>query len=91
MITYSKLSISACCHTTCSYFLLILVDTILYLKTQISKAAQNTTSKSNIYLSLAECEVHTESYGPIFFLLSFYGPSAKRADYESKEGKNKDP
>ena len=38
----------------------------------------------NIYLLLAECEVRTASYGP-----SFYGPSAKRAGHENKEGKKR--
>ena len=46
--------------------------------------------KHNTYLLLAECEVRTASYGPSFFP-SFYGPSAKRAGHENKEGKNEDP
>ena len=45
---------------------------------------------TNNNLLLAECEVRTASYGPSFFP-SFYGPSAKRAGHENKEGKNKDP
>ena len=45
---------------------------------------------NNINLLLAECEVRTASYGPSFFP-SFYGPSAKRAGHENKEGKNEDP
>ena len=44
----------------------------------------------NKYFLLAECEVRTASYGPSFFP-SFYGPSAKRAGHENKEGKNEDP
>ena len=44
----------------------------------------------DIYLLLADCEVRTASYGPILFP-SFYGPSAKRASHENKEGKNEDP
>ena len=44
----------------------------------------------NTYLLLAECEVRTASYEPNFFP-SFYGPSAKRAGHENKEGKNEDP
>ena len=43
-----------------------------------------------IYLLLSECEVRTASYGPSIFP-SFYGPSAKRAGHENKEGKNEDP
>ena len=43
-----------------------------------------------IYLLLAECKVRTASYGPSFFP-SFYGPSAKHAGHENKEGKNEDP
>ena len=39
------------------------------------------------YLLFAECEVRTASYGPIFSP-SFYGPSAKRAGHENREGKN---
>ena len=39
-----------------------------------------------VYLLLAECEVHMASYGPSFYP-SFYGPSAKRAGHENKEGK----
>ena len=41
-------------------------------------------------LLLAECEVRTSIYGPSFFP-SFYGPSAKRAGHENKEGKIEDP
>ena len=44
----------------------------------------------DVNLLLAECEVRTASYGPSFFP-SFYGPSAKRAGHENKEGKNEDP
>ena len=44
----------------------------------------------NIHLLPAECEVRSESYGPSFFP-SFYGPSAKHARHENKEGKNEDP
>ena len=42
------------------------------------------------YLLLAKCEVHTAIYRPKFFP-SFYGPSAKRAGHENKEGKNRGP
>ena len=42
-----------------------------------------------LYLLLTEFEVRTVSYGPSFFPL-IYGPSAKRAGYEST-GKNEDP
>ena len=45
---------------------------------------------TNTYLLLAECEVHTASYGLSFFC-SFYGPSAKHAGHKNKEGKNEDP
>ena len=37
---------------------------------------------------LAECEVRTASYGLSCFP-SFYGPSAKRAGHENKEGKKR--
>ena len=45
---------------------------------------------TNTYLLLAECEV---PYGKLWteFFPSFYGPSAKRAGHENKEGKNEDP
>ena len=45
----------------------------------------------NVYLLLAECEVRTASYGLTEFFPSFYGPSAKCAGHENKEGKNEDP
>ena len=44
----------------------------------------------NIYLLLAECE---GLYGKLWteFFPSLYGPSAKCAGHENKEGKNEDP
>ena len=41
-----------------------------------------------IYLRLAECKVRAASYGPSFSP-SFYGPSAKRAGHENKEGRKR--
>ena len=43
-----------------------------------------------IYILLTEFEVLPVSYGPSFFSLLIYGPSAKRAGFKSK-GKNEDP
>ena len=40
-----------------------------------------------IPLIIAECEVRTASYGPSFSC--FYGPSAKSAGNENKEGKKR--
>ena len=46
------------------------------------------TKNESKYLLIAESEVRTASYGLSFFI-SFYGPSAKRASHENKEGKTK--
>ena len=56
----------------------------------LEKSTYTQAHMVNKYLLLAECKVRTASYGPIFFP-SFYGPSAKHAGHENKEGKNEDP
>ena len=60
---------------------------LIYIRLKIEL---NISNKIITYLLLAECEVRTASYGPSFFP-SFYGPSAKRAGHENKEGKTEDP
>ena len=44
-----------------------------------------------INLLLAECEVHTASYGPSFSLPLMAQVRSARAMTENKEGKNEDP